>query len=130
MTKQELKQYIHISRRIDLLEEESVVIRQRIMSATQALDIKVRGSKQHDKIGDTIVKLESHRELINELYDELMIRRKRIEYAIEQLEPQQALIIHLRYIKGLKWEQICVDMAFEWTHVHRLHSRALQALNE
>lgn len=37
------------------------------------------------------------------------------------------MLLHKRYIQGLKWEQIAVDMNYDYSYVvHNLHSKALQ----
>ena len=34
-------------------------------------------------------------------------------------------VLVFRYIKLMKWEDICVEMGFSWKQVHRIHSKAL-----
>ena len=34
-------------------------------------------------------------------------------------------VLAFRYIKLMKWEDICVEMGFSWNGIHKLHSRAL-----
>lgn len=34
-------------------------------------------------------------------------------------------VLAFRYIKLMKWEDICVEMGFSWKQVHRIHSKAL-----
>lgn len=48
---------------------------------------------------------------------------------IEKLENEdEKRILYLRYIKGLRWEEICIEAGYEWTWVHTLHRRALEHL--
>lgn len=35
-------------------------------------------------------------------------------------------VLTYRYIKLMKWEDICVTMRFSWKQIHRFHSMALQ----
>lgn len=51
---------------------------------------------------------------------------KEITDRIEQLsdEDEKDVLIY-RYIKLMKWEDICVKMSFSWKWVHKIHSRAL-----
>lgn len=47
--------------------------------------------------------------------------------AIERLtDERERLVLTLRYIKGLKWEEIAVEMHVEWAQVHRIHAKALK----
>lgn len=39
-------------------------------------------------------------------------------------------VLRLRYINGMKWEEICCKVNCSWQHVHRLHVYALEALKE
>lgn len=34
-------------------------------------------------------------------------------------------VLAFRYVKLMKWEDICVEMGFSWNGIHKLHSRAL-----
>lgn len=45
---------------------------------------------------------------------------------IERLESEDEKDVLLyRYIRLMKWEDICVKMGFSWKQIHRIHSRAL-----
>ena len=51
---------------------------------------------------------------------------KEIADRIEQLENEDEKdVLMYRYIKLMKWEDICVKMGFSWKWVHKIHSRAL-----
>lgn len=53
-----------------------------------------------------------------------------IEDAIQVLEPRERTIIRLHYFQGLTWEQVAVETGYTWRHVHRLHGKALERLQE
>lgn len=53
-----------------------------------------------------------------------------IEAAIETLEPRERTLIRLHYAQGLTWEEVCVAMSYSWRQIHRIHSRALEALRD
>lgn len=44
--------------------------------------------------------------------------------------PTHAQILQLRYINGLKWKSICVEMGYTFRHTTKLHGYALQAFAE
>lgn len=44
--------------------------------------------------------------------------------------PTHAQILRLRYINGLKWKSICVEMGYTFRHTTKLHGYALQAFAE
>ena len=51
---------------------------------------------------------------------------KEITDRIERLSDEDEKdVLMYRYIKLMKWEDICVKMGFSWKWVHKIHSRAL-----
>lgn len=52
---------------------------------------------------------------------------KEIRDKIEQLtsEGEKDVLIY-RYIKLMKWDDICVNMQHSWQHIHRIHTKALK----
>lgn len=51
---------------------------------------------------------------------------KEITDRIEQLENEDEKdVLMYRYIKLMKWEDICVNMKYSWRQMHRIHGRAL-----
>lgn len=57
----------------------------------------------------------------------LRIKRcQEISDKIERLvDEDEKDILFYRYIKLMKWEDICLKMNHSWQHVHRIHSKAL-----
>lgn len=68
-------------------------------------------------------------ELLTELKDQMEKRiriRRKITWEIEQMQNEtEKTVLRLRYIHWLRWEQITDRMGYGWTHVHRIHGRAL-----
>lgn len=54
----------------------------------------------------------------------------KIEKAIERLSPNERMVVRLHYIDGLKWDQVCVEIGYEWAQTHRIHASALRKLRE
>ena len=51
---------------------------------------------------------------------------KEIKDRIEQLENEDEKdVILYRYIKLMKWKDICTKMKYSWKQIHRIHSNAL-----
>lgn len=55
-------------------------------------------------------------------------KRKRMINAMSN--PTHAQILRLRYINGLKWKSICVEMGYTFRHTTKMHGYALQAFTE
>ena len=91
-----------------------------------SMDVKIHGSSVTKDLSAYIVKK-------NELVEKMLQARYRrlstyseIFQAIEEVpDERERQVLTLRYIKGLKWEEIAVEMHVEWAQVHRIHARAL-----
>lgn len=54
---------------------------------------------------------------------------ERVRNCIEALEDErEKLLLTYRYIRGMKWEKIAVEMDYKWRSVHKIHVRALKNL--
>lgn len=54
-------------------------------------------------------------------------RCKEISDKIERLENEDEKdVLMCRYIRLMKWEDICVKIGHSWRHVHRIHAQALK----
>lgn len=51
-----------------------------------------------------------------------------IEEALECLDFVERKLMRLRYIDGLRWEDVCEKMCYSWMQTHNIHSRALDKL--
>ena len=68
------------------------------------------------------------RELIRKRFDRIQSFRK-VQAAIEEIEDEtEKDLLTYRYLKGMKWEEIAVEMGYSWRAVHKIHSRALEHL--
>ena len=51
---------------------------------------------------------------------------QKIERQIRQMENEdEQEVLRLRYILGMKWEEVAVKMGYSWRQIHRIHSSAL-----
>ena len=54
-----------------------------------------------------------------------------ITEAINRVNDERlSTLLHLRYVKGERWEQIAVAINYAWRQIHRLHHMALAAVSE
>jgi tRNA uridine 5-carbamoylmethylation protein Kti12 len=44
--------------------------------------------------------------------------------------PTYKAILHKRYIQGMKWEDITIDLNYAFQHLHRLHNEAVKEVNK
>lgn len=52
-----------------------------------------------------------------------------IEVAISSLPVRERIVLRMRYIKGMRWEDICTEAHYSWRQVHRIHGAALARLS-
>ena len=46
---------------------------------------------------------------------------------IEAMENEnERTVLRLRYIQGLKWEKVCVELGYQWDATHKIHRSALK----
>ncbi len=126
-----LNEYRWIKENIANLENRLLEIDTKLQKITNTLQPdKVQMSKDNDKWTLLIQKRIDIQELINtEItagYEEI----EKIEKLISVLPEREKLLIRLRYIDCMRWENICVEMNYEWSWIHRLHGEILRTLNK
>ena len=58
--------------------------------------------------------------------DRLIDVKREVMTVIDSLDnPDEITLLYKRYFQYLKWEEIAVEMKFDYRYVHRIHSRAL-----
>lgn len=94
------------------------------------LDGLPRGSGTGDPTWAIVVKRLELQEEYREKMSELLEAQRRIETMIEGLEPVERNLLRHRYIEGLSWEGVCVEMHYSWRQTHYIHARALDRMAE
>lgn len=129
MTKETLKQYQRLR-----LERDGIlnVIRE-LEAAMEAPKIqKLTGMPSSGGNGSALeTMVQKHIELQRRYLDKLAEMDKlqgEIEDAIESLEGNQRTLMRLRYLQGMRWEDICVSMHYSGKHIHRIHAAALRRI--
>ena len=120
--------------RKSLKREESICddiqeLRARKMFPSCAMgDGMPHGSNQTDMSNYIVILDEMLENLKKERYDGA-VKRSRIEKSIRSLRDEnEQEVLRLRYIKGLEWEQVAVEIGYSWKQTHRFHSAALKKL--
>ena len=82
----------------------------------------------HSDLSDYAAILDEQIEFLKEERLERVRCYQKIERQIRQMENEdEQEVLRLRYIKGLKWEEVALKMNYSWKQVHRLHSSALKS---
>ena len=86
------------------------------------------GSSQEDLSGYAATLDEMIEDLKKERLEKVKIRKK-IERSIRNLKDEdEQEVLRLRYISGLSWEEVAVEIGYAWAQTHRIHSSALKNL--
>lgn len=107
MTKKELSQLYWLNREI---EEEKRKLRE-LEAASTSGTAKITGlphvSGAHDKIGDMAILIAEQRDLIDLKVRQSVIEYNRLNRYIAGVEDaQMRMILSLRYVNGLSWQQV------------------------
>ena len=123
--KEFLRRYRECERRAREILEEIQRLRMDQMFPSMVNDGMPKGSQQSD-LSDYVVAMERQ---IGRLKRERLKKartREQIDLAIRRMEnPDEQRVLRLRYLWGLKWEEVAVKMSYSWKQIHRLHSSAL-----
>lgn len=123
--KEYLKSYRRaIKREQDILDE---IQRLRLdkMFPSVVNDGMPHGSSYSD-LSDYAAILDEQIELLKEERLEKARCYQKIERQIRQMENEdEQEVLRLRYILGMKWEEVAVKMDYSWRQIHRIHSSAL-----
>ena len=124
--KEYLKSYQRSVKREQDILDEIQRLRMDKMFPSIVNDGMPHGSSQRD-LSDYIATID---EMIEDLKTERLKRAKRqqeIEHQIRQMKDEdEQRVLRLRYIKGLKWEEVAVEMGYSWRRTHDIHSKALK----
>ena len=124
--KEYLKSYRRAVKRAQDMLEEIQRLRLDKMFPSVVCDGMPHGSS-HSDLSDYMAIMDEQIELLKEERLEKAKCYQRIERQIRQMENEdEREVLRLRYIKGLKWEEVALKMNYSWKWVHKIHGRALQ----
>lgn len=124
MTKQELRRYREIMKKIENLEAE----RQTVIKLVKYPDGLPHGSGVGDPTAEAGAKLADLAAEISDTIDLLRDERSRIEAVISRLPEREYNLMHNRYILGQTWEQVAVNMNYSYRRVLQLHGEILRKI--
>lgn len=81
----------------------------------------------HSDLSDYAAILDEQIDLLKEERLERVRCYQKIEIQIRQMENEdEQEVLRLRYILGMKWEEVAAKMGYSWKQTHRIHSSALK----
>ncbi|MBE5825284.1 MAG: DUF1492 domain-containing protein [Butyrivibrio sp.] len=126
--KEYLNQGFLINERIDAKLEQIAMLRSLATKTSVTLsDMPGDPNKGKSRVEAIVVKIIGLQEEISADIDRLVDLRKEIMGVIDEVEdPEESLVLNLRYINNLSWEDIASQMDCSVRSVHRIHGRALE----
>lgn len=130
--KRKLAEYQDISAEAEQIREELTRLEaKRLAPGTAKWDaLPGGGSGTGDPVLNPLTQLERLEARYNAQLERLAKAQLEVEDMIEGLGSNERKLMRYRYIKGLKWEAVCVAMGYEWRQTHRIHAAALDKLVE
>ena len=126
--KEYLSQAMYIDQRINSKLEQVMTLRETATKATATLtDMPRSDSPNLQSMENTIVKIVDLENEINRDIDRLVDLKAEVRQLIAALEnPEQQLILELRYLCFKQWSAIMEEMGISETSVYRIHGEALK----
>lgn len=126
-----LSQYVNLVTEFDEIMHSYEYFKNKIVSVqSQTLSDMPKASTQSDKIGGNVARLQHLEDIISSKLFRLGELRISIETVIGRVEESiHRRLLNLRYIDGMRWEEVAVRMAYSWQHIHRIHSEALNKIH-
>ena len=127
---QKMSRYLHIVAEHQEMTNSFELFRSKMegLQASSISDMPTAHSHS-DKMAGNVAKLEQLETKYAESIAKLLHEAQLIEAIINCMEsPAQRRVLRMRYIDGMKWENICVRMHYAWAQTHRIHTEALRLI--
>ena len=131
MNKDELNKYTETKREIEIIEDKIEYLKEKKTSIKSMVitDMPRGSNSENDRLGILLGEIEELINIYNEKQIRLIKQQIKIEEAISILDdPIDRNIMRLRYLEGMKWEKICVEVNYRWAQVHRHHKSILEKI--
>jgi DNA-directed RNA polymerase specialized sigma24 family protein len=129
-TKEYLQQYRNAEDDINIKLDQIHQFRELATKTTQTLtEDNVQSSGSEDKVSAIVSKIVDMEREVDAEIDRLATIKHNVELTISSVPNiSQRKILTLRYINGLRWEEIAVRLSYHYRWVLELHGRALQEI--
>ena len=126
-SKQYLSQAFHIDQRINSKMEQIATLRTMLTKTGVTMsDMPGNPNKDRSRVEDTLVKIVSMEDSINNDLNKLIDLRNEIMQVIKDVDDLQCqMVLELRYLCFHTWEDIAIDLNCSVRNIHLLHGRAL-----
>lgn len=124
--KEYLRGYERAQRQMQRHEERMRELRLNRLPSGINMDGMPHAHNQSDLSSYAVLMEQEEEKYIQARYQRIQ-KCKEITDKIELMENENEKdVLVYRYIRLMKWEDICVKMERSWQHVHRIHAKALE----
>lgn len=129
MTKKELREYRWLVKNIQEMEDELAELETQATHITSSLkEDVVDYTSCKDKMSGQVARIIELQDTINEQLARMYVLQKNIREKISGMPEREKRLLTLKYIEGMTWEEVAVDMDYCWRQIHYIHSKALKML--
>ncbi|WP_302950797.1 hypothetical protein [uncultured Selenomonas sp.] len=130
--KEYLSQAYRIDQRVNSKLRQVDSLRDLATRATSTMGTEpVSGTRNVHRLADTIDKIVDLENEINDDIDHLVDLKREVMATISKVQDTNALmLLELRYLSFMSWDEIAGEMHYTSRWVHILHSKALTAVDK
>lgn len=130
--KEYLSQAFRLDQRINSKLEQVSKLRDLSMKASGLrLAERISGTKEHSLMETALVKMIDLEAEINADIDRLVDLKREILAIINSVHPAEyQLVLEMRYLNFMTWEEIADRMSYSWRNVHYVHGKALRTAEQ
>ena len=122
-------QYLNAEKEIGIKLDQIARLRELSTKITQTLTPDKVKSNSENRLESSVSKIVDIEREIGTSIDQLERIRLQVESVINSVpNVNQRNVLRLRYISGMKWEQIAVKLNYDYRWVLRLHGKALNKI--
>lgn len=127
--KEYLQQYKYLDKRINRQLEEIQELRSLAEKITPSYSDMPKSHNGQDKIQSAVEKIILLEQELDKLIDKYIDLRREIELKINSIDDKRLQdLLKYRYIDGLTFEAIAIEMNYSYMQICRLHGQALNKI--
>ncbi len=122
MTAKELSQLYWLNKEVESLEQRLEELEALATSCTSQITGMPKSFGNSDKIGNYVAQICEVKAQIDEHMKRCFVELQKLMGFIESFEDSQIrLILTLKYVVGLTWEEVSEEIGYSVVHLQRLH---------
>ena len=128
MTKKEFREIIYLDHLInsELRLLDSLKTNRLQVKGMQIKSDVVQVSKQGNRQEDLIIKIIDLEKEITKDIDRLIDEKRKAKTVIDKLDGSYRLVMSMRYLECMKWEEIAYRLGYSIQAVYKIHGQALK----